>query len=216
MKRKEKAAVDEFVALVGGKTWEPVRHKCMGKWSGMTDYGFVIDGRITLFVSNSMAYFKKRIREWIKSIHTFEAKKDCYLRLLREQIEKDNDKAKDEKLNPVRLIDIGILSPESNSPFDFFTPYVLVEINGRRFKHQTAELSCAIMVDSLAGYLEECNCKDIYTARAGRRGERHRDDRSAQFVDFDAVNQTKVDDVDAEFRVDDLVQGFFQDRKSVV
>ena len=43
MKRKEKAAVDEFVALVGGKTWEPVRHKCMGKWSsGMTDYGFVI------------------------------------------------------------------------------------------------------------------------------------------------------------------------------
>lgn len=161
MKRKEKAAVDEFVALVGGKTWEPVRHKCMGKWSGMTDYGFVIDGRITLFVSNSMAYFKKRIREWIKSIHTFEAKKDCYLRLLREQIEKDNDKAKDEKLNPVRLIDIGILSPESNSPFDFFTPYVLVEINGRRFKHQTAELSCAIMVDSLAGYLEECNCKDI-------------------------------------------------------
>ena len=43
MKRKEKAAVDEFVALVGGKTWEPVRHKCMGKWSGMTDYGFVID-----------------------------------------------------------------------------------------------------------------------------------------------------------------------------
>ena len=162
MKRKEKAAVDEFVALVGGKTWEPVRHKCMGKWSGMTDYGFVIDGRITLFVSNSMAYFKKRIREWIKSIHTFEAKKDCYLRLLREQIEKDNDKAKDEKLNPVRLIDIGILSPESNSPFDFFVPYVLVEINGRRFKHQTAELSCAIMVDSLAGYLEECNCKDIY------------------------------------------------------
>ena len=168
MKRKEKAAVDEFVALVGGKTWEPVRHKCMGKWSGMTEYGFVIDGRITLFVSNSMAYFKKRIREWIKSIHTFEAKKDCYLRLLREQIEKDNDKAKDEKLNPVRLIDIGILSPESNSPFDFFTPYVLVEINGRRFKHQTAELSCAIMVDSLAGYLEECNCKDIYTARAVR------------------------------------------------
>ena len=67
MKRKEKAAVDEFVALVGGKTWEPVR-QCMGKWSGMTDYGFVIDGRITLFVSNSMAYFKKRIREWIKSI----------------------------------------------------------------------------------------------------------------------------------------------------
>ncbi|KAB4180730.1 MULTISPECIES: hypothetical protein [Bacteroidaceae] len=169
MKRKEKAAVDEFVALVGGKTWEPVRHKCMGKWSsGMTDYGFVIDGRITLFVSNSMAYFKKRIREWIKSIHTFEAKKDCYLRLLREQIEKDNDKAKDEKLNPVRLIDIGILAPESNSPFDFFAPYVLVEINGRRFKHQTAELSCAIMVDSLAGYLEECNCKDIYTARAVR------------------------------------------------
>ena len=145
MKRKEKAAVDEFVALVGGKTWEPVRHKCMGKWSsGMTDYGFVIDGRITLFVSNSMAYFKKRIREWIKSIHTFEAKKDCYLRLLREQIEKDND---------LSLIHI---------------PYVLVEINGRRFKHRTAELSCAIMVDSLGGYLEECNCKDIYTARAVR------------------------------------------------
>ena len=58
MKRKEKAAVDEFVALVGGKTWEPVRHKCMGKWSGMTDYGFVIDGRITLFVSNIKIFFR--------------------------------------------------------------------------------------------------------------------------------------------------------------
>lgn len=87
MKRKEKAAVDEFVALVGGKTWEPVRHKCMGKWSGMTDYGFVIDGRITLFVSNSMAYFKKRIREWIKSIHTLKRRKiatfACYVNKLK-------------------------------------------------------------------------------------------------------------------------------------
>ena len=65
--------------------------------------------------------------EWIKSIHTFEAKKDCYLRLLREQIEKDNDKAKDEKLNPVRLIDIGILSPKAIARL-IFAPYVLVEI----------------------------------------------------------------------------------------
>lgn len=88
MKRKEKAAVDEFVALVGGKTWEPVRHKCMGKWSsGMTDYGFVIDGRITLFVSNSMAYFKKRIREWIKSIILLRRRKiatsACYVNKLK-------------------------------------------------------------------------------------------------------------------------------------
>ena len=34
--------------------------------------------------------------------------------------------------------------------------------------YKRQELSCAIMVDSLAGYLEECNCKDIYTARAVR------------------------------------------------
>lgn len=87
MKRKEKAAVDEFVALVGGKTWEPVRHKCMGKWSGMTDYGFVIDGRITLFVSNSMAYFKKRIREWISRYILLKRRKiatfACYVNKLK-------------------------------------------------------------------------------------------------------------------------------------
>ena len=47
MKKSEIEAVNEFVALVGGKSWERTSHRCTGKWRGTTDYGFIIDGSIT-------------------------------------------------------------------------------------------------------------------------------------------------------------------------
>ena len=166
MKKSEIAAVNEFVALVGGTNWERTSHRCTGKWSGTTDYGFIMDGRIAFFVSNGMAYFEQRLREWIKSIKTFRDKKDYYLRLLREQVEKDNANAKTEGLQSVRLIDIGILTLESNSQYDFFAPYALIEVGGRQFKHRTTNLSLAITQDELEKYLGECNSKKIYTAGA--------------------------------------------------
>lgn len=166
MKKSEIEAVNEFVALVGGKSWERTSHRCTGKWRGTTDYGFIIDGRITFFVSNGMSYFEKRVREWIAAIKTFRAKKDYYLRLLREQVGKDNASAKAEGLQSVRLIDIGILSPESCDSYYFFAPYLLLEVGGRQFKHHTSNFACAIMHDELDSYIEECNSKKSYTAGA--------------------------------------------------
>ena len=166
MKKTETAAVNEFVALVGGVNWVRTSHRCRGDWRGTTDYGFIMDGRIYFFISNGMAYFEQRMREWIQSIKTFRAKKDCYLRLLREQVEKDNANAKAEGLQRVRLIDIGILTPESNNQYDFFAPYALLEVGGRQFKHRTTNLSFAITQDKLGTYLDECNSKKIYTAGA--------------------------------------------------
>ena len=166
MKKSEIAAVNEFVALVGGKSWERTTHRCTGKWSGTTDYGFVIDGRITFFVSNGMAHFEQRVREWITAIRTFQAKKDYYLRLLREQAEKDNANAKVERLQSVKVTDLGILSPECSDSYDFYAPYALLEVGRRQFKHRTANLSFAITHDELEKYLEERNSKKIYTAGA--------------------------------------------------
>lgn len=166
MKKSEIAAVNEFVALVGGNSWERTSQRCTGKWSGTTDYGFIIDGRLTFFVSNGMSYFEQRVREWINSIKTFRTKKDYYLRLLREQVEKDNANAKVEGLQSVRLKDIGILSPESNSPYFFFAPFLLIEVGGVQFKHHTTNFTYAIMYDELEKHLDECNSKKIYTAGA--------------------------------------------------
>lgn len=166
MKKSEIAAVNEFVALVGGKSWERTSNRCTGKWSGTTDYGFVMDGHVTFFVSNGMSYFEQRVREWIKAIRTFREKKDYYLRLLREQAARDNARATVEGLQSVRLIDIGIISPECGSSYDFFSPFALIEVNGRQFKHRTTNLSFAITQDELEKYLDECNSKRIYTAGA--------------------------------------------------
>ncbi len=55
MKKSEIAAVNEFVVLVGGKSWVRTSCRCTGKWSGATNYGFVMDGRVTFFVSNGMS-----------------------------------------------------------------------------------------------------------------------------------------------------------------
>lgn len=157
--------MNEFVALVGGTAWEPTKHRCTGKWSGTTDYGFIMDGRVTFFVSNGMSYFEYRVREWIVSIKTFQTKKDHYLRLIREQVEKDNAAAREEGLREARLIDIGILSPESSDPYYFFAPYILLEVDGRRFKHYTSNFKYAVLDDTLEKYIQESN-KRRYTAAA--------------------------------------------------
>ena len=73
-----------------------------------------------------MSYFEKRVREWIRMIKVFTEKKDCYLRMLQEQVEKDNANAKSEGLHIIQLLDIGILSPESSDQYSFFAPYVLI------------------------------------------------------------------------------------------
>ena len=135
MKNSTKTAVNELVRLLGGTTWTRTASKCTGKWSGTTDYGILIDGRIKLFVSNGMAGFEPRVREWIASFKTIQVKKDYYLELLREQARRDNATAISEGLYPVHVLDIGIVSPEASEGFYYFYPYVLIEVNGLRYKH---------------------------------------------------------------------------------
>ena len=97
MKTSTTIAVTEFVRLVGGTTWTRIESRCTGKWRGTTDYGILIDNRVKLFVSNGMDGFENRMREWIRTIKTFRAKKDEYLRQLREQAQRDNISAQAER-----------------------------------------------------------------------------------------------------------------------
>ncbi len=66
-------------------------------------------------------------------------------------------------------------------------------ITGGGILHQSGQRGRALVLDQVG-------------QRAGRRGQRHRDDGTPQRVDLDAVHETQVDHVDAEFGVDDLVQ----------
>lgn len=168
MEKTTEETVNEFVALVGGKTWVRTAHVCTGKWRGTADYGFVMDGRVEFFVSNDMVGFEEKVREWIEEIRLFRRQKDYYLRLLRTQVEKDNAAARTEGLQSVKLMDIGILSPECSGQYDFFAPYALLETGGRQFKHHTTNLSLGILDGRLETYLEENNGKKIYTAGAVR------------------------------------------------
>ena len=166
MKKTERQAVDEFVALVGGKSWKRISRACRGDWRGTTDYGFVMDDRVTFFVSNGMDYFEMQIREWMEDISFFQEKKNEYFRLLHAQVEKDNANAIAEGLHNIKLLDIGILSPECNIQHDFFAPYALVEIDGRRFKHHTSAFASAGLSDNFDAFLDKSNREEIFTAGA--------------------------------------------------
>ncbi len=108
--------------------------------------------------------FEPRVREWIASFKTFQVKKDYYLELLREQARRDNATAISEGLYPVHVLDIGIVSPEASDGFYYFYPYVLIEVNGLRYKHLTSNFGCAIFRDFLAEWIKARNAKATTTA----------------------------------------------------
>lgn len=155
MKTSTTIAVTEFVRLVGGTTWTRIESRCTGKWRGTTDYGILIDNRVKLYVSNGMTGFESRIREWIGRIKTFRTKKDEYLQKIREQAQWDNASAQAEGLHPVKVLDIGIVSPEATDEYFFFLPYALLEVDGRQFKHSETNFAAFIGHDSLDTWLEK-------------------------------------------------------------
>lgn len=163
MKKTTIEAVNEFVQLVGGTTWTRIADPCTGDWKGTTDYGILIDGKIDLFVINGMRGFEARIREWINTIKTFRARKEYYLRVLREQAQRDCAAARAEGLHPVYVLDIGIISLEAYNGFDFLYPYALLEVNGKRFKFCTAGLAHHISRDCIDKWVEEAQ-KPVCTA----------------------------------------------------
>lgn len=163
MKKTTIAAIDEFVALVGGKTWTKVSKACTGKWRGTYDHSIVIDGRHRLFVTNGMTYFEERICEWIVAFRRFQTNKEEYLRIIREQAALDNIKAREEGLKSVEVLDIGIVSPETTNSWCFFKPYVLLRVGDGTYKFMESGLSYALLDDKLDTWLPKYQ-KQIYTA----------------------------------------------------
>ncbi|MCM1301195.1 MAG: hypothetical protein NC226_05700 [Bacteroides cellulosilyticus] len=163
MKKSTTAAINEFVALVGGKTWTKTSHACTGKWCGTYDHSIVIDGRHRLFVTNGMTYFEERIREWSEAIKRFRRKKEEYLNILRKQTELDNRNAREEGLQTIEVADIGILSPETTDRWFFFMPYVLLKVGDRQYKFMESSLSHALFEGKLEMWLPKYE-KQIYTA----------------------------------------------------
>lgn len=166
MKKSEKQAVSEFVRIIGGTTWELSRKICTGKWTGTIDYGIVVDGNHYLFVSNGMENFEGRVRDWIRSVNTFIEKNGEYMRIIREQIKKDNLLSDKEGLKDVCLVDIGMVSPEAKGWGEYFRPYVLLEVDGKRFKHSETGFAYAIIQDKLDKVIEISNNRNCYTAGA--------------------------------------------------
>jgi hypothetical protein len=163
MKKSIKQAVDEFVKLVGGKSWKKITSRCSGKWAGTYDYGIVIDGRIDVFVTNGMTHFEERILEWCESIRSFHARKEEYLCKVRELAERDNQKAIAEGLLPVTVVDIGIVSPEATDGFHFLRPYVLLEVNGKQHKFSESGFCYAILNDGIDKWLAKGD-RPLWTA----------------------------------------------------
>lgn len=163
MKKTTIAAIDEFVMLVGGKTWTKVAKACTGKWRGTYDHSIVIDGRHRLFVTNGMTYFEERIREWSAAIRRFRTKKEEYLRVLRRQSEFDNIKAQEEGLKHVEVLDVGILSPETTGCWYYFKPYVLLKVGDVTYKFMESFLSQVLFDGTIEKWLPKYE-KPIYTA----------------------------------------------------
>lgn len=163
MKKSTIKAADEFVTLVGGKTWMKVTRACTGKWRGTYDHSIVIDGRHRLFVTNGMTYFEERIRKWTVAFRRFQTNKEEYLRIIREQALLDNIKAREEGLQCVEVLDIGIVSPETINSWCFFKPYVLLRVGDVTYKFMESGLSYALLDDKLDTWLPKYE-KPIYTA----------------------------------------------------
>lgn len=138
MKKTTTKAVDEFVKLVGGSSWEKIKFRCTGKWTGTYDYGIRIDRKVNVWISNGMRNFESRIIEWFGNIRTFNMNKTKYLTLVRARVEIDNEKGVAEGLFPINVLDIGVVSPEATDGYFFFLPYVMIEVNGIRYKFTEA------------------------------------------------------------------------------
>ena len=147
MKKTTAEAINEFVTLSGGKKWELTSKACTGDWRGATDYGILIDGRTSLYVSSVLENFEPAIREWMHRMKIFNEKKDKNLRLLRERIEGDNGRAEAAGLHPVKILDLGIFAKGG---------YALLEVNGRRLEYSSPEFSLAMWNDGLREYLTTC------------------------------------------------------------
>lgn len=166
MKTTTKNAVNTFVKLVGGNTWEIVKFRCTGKRRWQTDYSLLIDGKSKLFVSIGMNYFEQRILSLIESVKSFNKNKQYYITQLKAQVEKDNALAKAEGLHTVELKDIGIVSPNSLYGMRFLQPFAVLNVNGRSFKHTTTQFGFYIMENEFKQIIEDSAKREVFTAGA--------------------------------------------------
>lgn len=65
------------------------------------------------------------------------------------QVVQDNKNAILENMNPITVLDIGIISPESNDAYDFFLPFVLLDVNGKQYKFTESGLNNAFLCNGI-------------------------------------------------------------------
>lgn len=163
MKKSEKEAAAELTRLIGLKSYTKTSSPCRGKWRGTTDHGLRFDNGAYYFVSNGMGNFEQHLREKIGQVKYFQANRDKYLELLTDNLKDDNAVAGREGLHAVKLIDVKLCTEKNNY---FLWPYLILEVNGKQFRHITTSLNYALLENTVEKYIEEKKNSKIYTAGA--------------------------------------------------
>lgn len=166
LKKSTVALLNELTSLVGKKSWQRVSQACTGKWRGTTDYGVLFDDGLDYWISNGMTFFEDKIKDTINEIHTITTNRDEYLRILRQQAERDNQTAASKGLLPVEVLDIGI---ESQSKTYFLWTYVTLKVGGARtFKFTETGLYYDMKNNNMQQWIECCK-RELFTAGAVKK-----------------------------------------------
>lgn len=162
LKKSTVKLLDLFTALVGRKSWTRTVHHCTGKWRGTAEYGVQFDDGLYYFISCGMKYFESKLQGEINTIHRIRTNREKYLGYFRQRALQDNMTAEAEGLFPVSVIDVGLCTESSTY---FLWPYLLLEVNGTRFKFIETGVCYCMKDDNMEKWVEHCK-KPLFTAGA--------------------------------------------------
>ena len=162
LKKSTVRQLDLFTALVGRKSWSRTVHPCTGKWKGTTEYGVRFEDGVSYYLSQGMRNFESNLRHEIATIRTVRDNREKYLRYFRERALLDNQTAAAEGLYPVTVVDVGL---HTETEHDFLWPYLLLEVNGIRFKFIETGVCYGMKNDEMEKWTEHCK-KPLFTAAA--------------------------------------------------
>ena len=156
--------MSELTALIGCKSYERISQACTGKWRGTTDYGLLFDNCCYHFVSNGMGAFDQNLREVITEIKTVREQREEHLSIIKEQVERDNAVAATEGLSQIKVLNTAV---NTESEHCFLWAYVLLEVNGKRFKFIETMLNYYLRTNNMQKWLTD-RPLNIFTAGAVR------------------------------------------------
>lgn len=163
MNKEQTALCQKLAQLLGYSDFIKIGHKCTGKWKGTTDYSLVFDGKTTLFISNGMDYFFETVKQYIQDLQSFVKNKKEMIQTISKQIEKDNLKAEQEGLLPVKFISLNI---NTMPDISYLEAYICMEVAGCQFNFVETEFNDAVFQNELSPYFKIQNTQNIYTAGA--------------------------------------------------